>query len=212
MQPLTAESDLPVWSQSIIISKYRGADKSLARPGRKQATATEKFDVHIIIIGIQPLGRSGQRPNFSQATGMAVVRCILGKFLGVACHCFPRMFIYPIYNHNWRNIITIYIYNETIIKRNILTIKKTHREVGQAKDLSAPRYVLGTNKYLQCVLWKEFKVSFKVRNLLTLRTTPTYHIGNPFLRQHNNLLQWVFACTTVTNREVSCWLQLIILL
>ena len=36
----------------------------------------------IIIIGIQPLGRSGQRPEFSQATGMALVRCILGKFLG----------------------------------------------------------------------------------------------------------------------------------
>jgi hypothetical protein len=26
---------------------YRGADKSLARPGRKQATAKEEFDVHI---------------------------------------------------------------------------------------------------------------------------------------------------------------------
>ena len=26
---------------------YRGADKSLARAGRKQATATEGFDVHI---------------------------------------------------------------------------------------------------------------------------------------------------------------------
>jgi len=42
-----------------------------------------------IIIGIQPLGRSGQRPEFSKATGMTLVRCILGKFLGVACHCFP---------------------------------------------------------------------------------------------------------------------------
>ena len=48
---------------------------------------------HIIIfIGIQPLGRSGQRQEFSQATGMALVRCILGKFLGVACHCFPPLF------------------------------------------------------------------------------------------------------------------------
>jgi len=27
-----------------------------------------------IIIGIQPLGRSGQRPEISQATGMALVR------------------------------------------------------------------------------------------------------------------------------------------
>ena len=26
---------------------YRGADTSLARPGRKQATATEDFDVHL---------------------------------------------------------------------------------------------------------------------------------------------------------------------
>jgi len=26
---------------------YRSADKSLARPGRKQATATEDFDFHI---------------------------------------------------------------------------------------------------------------------------------------------------------------------
>jgi len=29
-------------------------------------------------------------------------------------------FIYPIYNHNWRNISTIYIYKKSIIKRNIL--------------------------------------------------------------------------------------------
>jgi len=26
---------------------YRGADKSLARPGRKQTTAKEDFDVHV---------------------------------------------------------------------------------------------------------------------------------------------------------------------
>jgi hypothetical protein len=30
-----------------------------------------------------------QEPEPSQATGMALVRCILGKFLGVVCHCFP---------------------------------------------------------------------------------------------------------------------------
>jgi len=28
-------------------SLYRGADKSLDRPGRKQATATEDFEFHI---------------------------------------------------------------------------------------------------------------------------------------------------------------------
>ena len=29
------------------VTMYRGADKFLARPGRKQATATEDFDFHI---------------------------------------------------------------------------------------------------------------------------------------------------------------------
>jgi hypothetical protein len=29
---------------------YRGADKSLDRPGRKQATATEDFDVYIFYL------------------------------------------------------------------------------------------------------------------------------------------------------------------
>jgi len=50
------------------------------------------------------------------------------------------MFIYPIYNHNWRNISTIYIYNKTSIKRNILTIKQNKLEVDRAKDLLAPLY------------------------------------------------------------------------
>ena len=59
------------------------------------------------------------------------------------------MFIYPIYNHNWRNFSTIYIYNKTSIKRNILTIKQNTWEVGRAKDLSAPLYNQACNP-----LWK----------------------------------------------------------
>ena len=31
----------------LLLPYIQGADKSLARPGRKQATATEDFDVHI---------------------------------------------------------------------------------------------------------------------------------------------------------------------
>jgi hypothetical protein len=34
-----------VWETKVL--SYRGADKSLARPGRKQTTATEYFDVHV---------------------------------------------------------------------------------------------------------------------------------------------------------------------
>jgi hypothetical protein len=42
-----------------------------------------------IIISIQPFGRFWQEPEPSQPTGMALAGCILGKFLGVVCHCFP---------------------------------------------------------------------------------------------------------------------------
>jgi hypothetical protein len=42
-----------------------------------------------IIISIQPLGQFWQEPEPSQATGMALACCILGKFLRVVCHCFP---------------------------------------------------------------------------------------------------------------------------
>jgi len=34
----------------------------------------------LFIIGIQPLGWFGQRPEFSQAIGMALILCILGKY------------------------------------------------------------------------------------------------------------------------------------
>jgi fumarate reductase subunit D len=43
----------------------------------------------IIIISIQPLGWFWQEPEPSQVTGMALARCILGKFLGVVAIVFP---------------------------------------------------------------------------------------------------------------------------
>ena len=53
------------------------------------------------------------------------------------------MLIYPIYNHNWRNISTIfiyiYIYITRIASNEIFSPSyKIHREVGRDKDLSAP--------------------------------------------------------------------------
>jgi hypothetical protein len=55
------------------------------------------------------------------------------------------MFIYPIYNHNWRNnsTIYIYIYITRLASKEIFSLSnKIYREVGRAKDLSAPRYFL----------------------------------------------------------------------
>jgi len=102
----------------------RGADKSLARPERKQATATRfwfSLILFIIIIG-------GILVLFIYITRLASNEI----FSGVLISPYPDqegnklqrqkilIFIYPIYNHNWRNISTIYIYNKTSIKRNIL--------------------------------------------------------------------------------------------
>jgi hypothetical protein len=58
------------------------------------------------------------------------------------------MIIYPIYNHNWRNISTIYIYKTRLASNEIFSpLNKIYREVGRAKDLSASWY-RGTNKSL----------------------------------------------------------------
>jgi hypothetical protein len=42
-----SNSDKNITHKILLLSIYRGAGKSLARPRRKQATATEDFDVHI---------------------------------------------------------------------------------------------------------------------------------------------------------------------
>ena len=43
----TANSNYYINFHNILCLLYRGADKSLAWPGRKQATETEDFDFHI---------------------------------------------------------------------------------------------------------------------------------------------------------------------
>ena len=53
----------------------------------------------IIIIGIQPLDRFGQRTELSQAIGIALVRCILDKFFGVGCQYFPPLFRHSHFCH-----------------------------------------------------------------------------------------------------------------
>jgi hypothetical protein len=52
------------------------------------------------------------------------------------------MFIYPIYNHNWKNISTIYIYITRLASNEIFSpSNKIHREVGRAKDLYIYIYI-----------------------------------------------------------------------
>jgi len=44
-------------------------------------------DIHSLVFSLE--GRAWQEPEPSHMTGMALAHCILGKFLGVVCHCFP---------------------------------------------------------------------------------------------------------------------------
>jgi hypothetical protein len=95
-KPLPGTTDTKTATQT----PYRGADKSIARPGRKQATATEILS-----------------------------------------------FIYSIYNHNWRNISTIYTYTTRLASNEIFSpSNKIYQEVGRAKDLSAPLQAYRTER------------------------------------------------------------------
>jgi hypothetical protein len=85
---------------NIYIYIYRGADKSLARQGRKQATAIEDFDVHI-------------------------------SYLLSQLEEYTSIYIY----------ICIYTLTRLASKEIFSPSTKTHREVGQVKELTAPCYV-----------------------------------------------------------------------
>jgi hypothetical protein len=71
-----------------------------------------------IIIAIQPLGRSGQRTEPSQAPGMALVCCILGKFLRIVCHCFPQLIYMELYLFS-TNFKSVLIYVQRIVCNSI---------------------------------------------------------------------------------------------
>jgi len=44
--------------------------------------------------------------------------------------------MYPIYNHNWRNISNIYMYITRLASKEIFSpLKQIRREVGWAKEL-----------------------------------------------------------------------------
>jgi len=48
---------------------------------------SEGLFIHSLLFSLE--GRAWQEPEPSHVTGMALAHCILGKFLGVVCHCFP---------------------------------------------------------------------------------------------------------------------------
>jgi hypothetical protein len=62
--------------------------------GRYLTSAKHIYRNHGLVInnnnnGYSSLGPVWQEPELSQTTGVAPICYILGKFLGVVCHCFP---------------------------------------------------------------------------------------------------------------------------
>ena len=43
--------------------------------------------IYLLVFSLE--GRAWQEPEPSHVTSMGLAHCILGKFLGVVCHCFP---------------------------------------------------------------------------------------------------------------------------
>ena len=53
----------------------------------KHVEVFDEIFIHSLVFSLE--GRAWQEPEPSHVTGMALAHCILGKFLGVVCHCFP---------------------------------------------------------------------------------------------------------------------------
>ena len=122
------------------------------------------------------------------------------------------MFIYPIYNHSWRNISTIYIYKyKTRLASNEIfsSSNKIHREVGRAKDLSEPPCINRVISwkttipfsYLRCI--KSVRLTLKIKRsehcakyiyILSTGAAKFMHYHHPlclfntFLTEHNYYL------------------------
>ena len=89
---LTVEERVFILERYLKTMSYVHCRQSYFEKFRRQVPVKSGI-AKILFMGIQPLGRSGQRPELSQATGMALVRCILGKFLGVVCNSVNKLLI-----------------------------------------------------------------------------------------------------------------------
>ena len=55
--------------------------------------------IHSLVFSLE--GRAWQEPEPSHVTGMALAHCILGKFLGVVCHCFTPSYMISFFIKLW---------------------------------------------------------------------------------------------------------------
>ena len=100
------------------------------------------------------------------------------------------MFIYPIYNHNCRNISTIYTYITRLASNEIFSpSNKIDREVGRTKDLSAPRYG---------------RAGRSTDDNITRRMRCTCRITKARIQTHIIFKSYCFSTATVVTRTRLC--------
>ena len=93
--------------------------------------------VHSLVFSLE--GRAWQEPESCHVNGMALAHCILGKFLGVVCHWFPRPLDVP-----------------TLAARLLRN---------DARDSSSERWHCGRER-CPLVILPKFRLPRKFRNLL----------------------------------------------
>ena len=99
-------------------------------------------------ISIQPYRPGWQEPEPSHVTGMALAHCIMGKCLGVVCHCFPPSLGVPTFAAR-----CLYVRND-------------------ARDPSSERWNCG--REICPVIMPKFRLPRKFRDLFTCRKSTTW--------------------------------------
>ena len=69
----------------LISNRFRSAITDITALRGPDIGSDHNF-IHSLVFSLE--GRAWQEPEPSHVTSMALAHCILGKFLGVVCHCF----------------------------------------------------------------------------------------------------------------------------
>jgi len=72
---------------NMVICSRQNLSKSLSNGNAWQKKSGVLIFIHSLVLSLE--GRTWQERQLSHVTSMALAHCMLGKFLGVVCHCFP---------------------------------------------------------------------------------------------------------------------------
>jgi len=111
--------------------------------------------IHSLVFILE--GQAWQKPEPSHVTGMPLAHCILGKFLGVVCHCFPLMYLYMFFYNVLFTCIVIYPYNmnqqDALFSINYFNSKPLYVSSRLAAEHQEDQLCLNSNWYIHHNAW-----------------------------------------------------------